>query len=66
MRDRRLTLTTYVDVPWNGPYYRCLGFVPVPDAAIGPQLRAVRAREAAYGLDAWPRTAMQLLLPHED
>ncbi|MFD4294322.1 GNAT family N-acetyltransferase [Rhodococcus sp. NPDC058505] len=57
--DRRLTLTTFVDVPWNAPYYRRLGFEPIPDSDLGPQLRAVRAAEAAHGLDAWPRIAMQ-------
>lgn len=64
--DRWLTLTTYVEVPWNAPYYRRLGFAPVPDAQIGPELRAVRAREAAHGLDAWPRTAMRRPLAHQD
>ncbi|MGW4478990.1 GNAT family N-acetyltransferase [Rhodococcus triatomae] len=54
-----LTLTTFADVPWNAPYYRRLGFEPVPDRDVGPELRAVRAREAAHGLDAWPRIAMR-------
>ncbi|MGW0043755.1 GNAT family N-acetyltransferase [Rhodococcus sp. NPDC003348] len=57
--DRWLTLTTFVDVPWNAPYYRRLGFEPIPEAEIGPGLRAVRAEEAAHGLDAWPRIAMR-------
>ncbi len=52
-----LTLTTFVDVPWNGPYYARLGFVPV--AAPGPELQAVRDKEAAVGLDRWPRVAMR-------
>lgn len=46
-----LTLSTFRDVPWNGPYYRRLGFAPLPDADIGPALQAVREREAASGLD---------------
>lgn len=53
-----LTLTTYTDVPWNGPYYARLGFHPVPDADLPPELRAIRAEETARGLDLWPRTAM--------
>lgn len=57
--DRWLTLTTFTEVPWNAPYYRRLGFEPVPDADIGPGLRAVRAHEAAHGMDAWPRLAMR-------
>jgi GNAT superfamily N-acetyltransferase len=53
-----LTLTTYVDVAWNGPYYQRLGFRFLRDDELGPGLRAIRDREAASGLDAWPRAAM--------
>ena len=53
-----LTLTTFADVPWNAPYYRRLGFRALPGAGIGPGLRDVIAREAAQGLDRWPRVAM--------
>jgi GNAT superfamily N-acetyltransferase len=52
-----LTLTTFVEVPWNGPYYARLGFVPI--AAPGPELQAIRDKEAALGLDRWPRMAMR-------
>ncbi|KIC70408.1 GNAT family N-acetyltransferase [Kocuria rhizophila] len=38
--DARLTLTTFADVPWNAPYYRRLGFRPLPDDVLGPQLAA--------------------------
>ena len=54
-----LTLTTFVDVPWNGPYYARLGFRPLADDELGPGLRAVRRAEIARGLDRWPRTAMR-------
>ncbi|PVZ14344.1 GNAT family N-acetyltransferase [Actinomycetospora cinnamomea] len=54
-----LTLTTYTDVPWNAPYYARLGFRPVADDELGPELRAVRRTEVARGLDRWPRTAMR-------
>ncbi|QKW23830.1 GNAT family N-acetyltransferase [Kitasatospora sp. NA04385] len=53
-----LTLTTFADVPWNAPYYARCGFHPVPDDTLGPGLREVRAREAAHGLDRWPRLVM--------
>ncbi|WP_433036938.1 GNAT family N-acetyltransferase [Actinomycetospora sp. CA-053990] len=56
---RAVTLTTFVDVPWNGPYYARLGFRPLADDEIGPGLRAVRNAEIARGLDRWPRTAMR-------
>jgi GNAT superfamily N-acetyltransferase len=51
-----LTLTTYRDVPWNGPYYERLGFRPLEDP--GPELRALLAEESwleAFG----PRVAMR-------
>ncbi|MFJ1756409.1 GNAT family N-acetyltransferase [Kitasatospora sp. NPDC088134] len=54
-----LTLTTFADVPWNAPYYRRCGFRPVPEAELTPGLRLVRAREAAHGLDRWPRLVMR-------
>ncbi len=57
-----VTLTTFVDVPWNAPYYRRLGFRPVPDDR-WPWLRRLREREAAAGLDRWPRIAMARPLP---
>ncbi|MCB5169153.1 GNAT family N-acetyltransferase [Streptomyces bambusae] len=53
-----LTLTTFADVPWNAPYYARCGFTPLDDAGLGPELREIRAREAAHGLDRWPRLAM--------
>lgn len=52
-----LTLTTFTEVPWNAPYYARLGFRVVTD--LSPGLRAVRAHEAAIGLDAWPRVVMR-------
>ncbi|MFC5141312.1 GNAT family N-acetyltransferase [Actinomycetospora rhizophila] len=54
-----VTLTTFVDVPWNGPYYARLGFRALADDELGPGLRAVRRAEAARGLDRWPRAAMR-------
>jgi GNAT superfamily N-acetyltransferase len=61
-RDRGLsglTLTTFEQVAWNGPYYERLGFIAVPPAEQGPQLRAIREHEAAIGLDRWRRVAMR-------
>lgn len=56
---RALTLTTYVDVPWNAPYYERLGFRFLDDAHLGPELREIRAAETHHGLDRWPRAAMR-------
>lgn len=58
-----LTLTTFRDVPWNGPYYQRLGFRWLTDAETTPGLRRVRAQEAAHGLDRWPRGCMRRGLP---
>jgi predicted N-acetyltransferase YhbS len=54
-----LTLTTFADVPWNAPYYRRLGFRTLFDDEITPELRAIRERETALGLDHWPRACMR-------
>jgi GNAT superfamily N-acetyltransferase len=54
-----LTLTTFADVPWNAPYYARLGFRVLPESEWTPGLRAIRAREAAIGLDRWPRVCMR-------
>ena len=59
----RLTLTTFTDVPWNAPYYRRCGFAVLPEADWTPGLRAVREREAAHGLDRWPRVCMYKDVP---
>jgi GNAT superfamily N-acetyltransferase len=53
-----LTLTTYVEVPWNGPYYKRLGFRFLAPSEETPGLRALRAHEREHGLDAWPRACM--------
>ncbi len=54
-----LTLTTFAGVPWNAPYYERLGFRRLDETEVTPGLRAVRAEEAAHGLDRWPRCAMR-------
>jgi ribosomal protein S18 acetylase RimI-like enzyme len=45
----RLSLCTYRDVPWNGPFYRSLGFVEVADLA--PYQQRLRDEERRLGLD---------------
>lgn len=54
-----LTLTTFTEVPWNGPYYLRCGFRYLADHERGPGLREVCAAEAARGLTRWPRAAMR-------
>jgi ribosomal protein S18 acetylase RimI-like enzyme len=53
-----LTLTTFADVPWNAPYYERCGFRIMLAAEITGGLAAIRAAEAAAGLDRWPRVCM--------
>ena len=54
-----ITLTSYVAVPWNGPYYERLGFRFLADDELTPGLREIRRSEGAHGLDRWPRAAMR-------
>ena len=53
------TLTTFRDVPWNGPYYARLGYREMSGAQIGAGLAAAMDHEAALpGIDAARRCAM--------
>jgi len=45
----RVTLTTYAEVPWNGPFYARHGWRETDD--LTPGLRSLRAREVELGLD---------------
>ena len=53
-----LTLTTFRDVAWNGPYYRRLGFRVLEPTEYGPALSRRVADEEAACLARWPRVAM--------
>ncbi|MFI1971801.1 GNAT family N-acetyltransferase [Streptomyces cinnamoneus] len=57
-----LTLTTFTEVPWNAPYYARCGFRLLDDDQLTPGLREIRRREAAHGLDRWPRACMRRAL----
>lgn len=54
----RITLTTFRDVSWNGPYYARRGWVLLPGHEWGPGLASARQHERDLGLDQWPRQAM--------
>ena len=54
-----LTLTTFVQPPWNAPYYQRCGFRALTAAQQTPGLTDLRAHEAELGLDAWPRVCMR-------
>ena len=55
---RSLTLTTYRDLHWNGPFYSALGFVEVDSSEAGPgHLQKLRT-EAEAGHDFSRRCVM--------
>lgn len=58
-----ITLTTFIDVPWNGPLYRHLGFVALSEEEIGAGLTALRDEEALLGLDPAQRMCMRRAVP---
>jgi GNAT superfamily N-acetyltransferase len=54
----RITMTTFRDVPWNGPYYTRLGWAILPETDLPPELATARQQERDLGFDQWPRQAM--------
>jgi GNAT superfamily N-acetyltransferase len=50
-----MTLCTFAEVPFNGPFYASCGFVELPDAGLAPGLTALRRAEKSLGLDAMGR-----------
>lgn len=55
---RAVTLTTFRDVPWNGPFYARLGFEEVTALDAHPRLAGELALDADHGLPAERRCAM--------
>lgn len=56
-----LTLLTFRDVPWNGPWYTRHGFIELPEPAWGPELRDHWQAEIDAGLhDLGARLVMHL------
>jgi ribosomal protein S18 acetylase RimI-like enzyme len=56
-----ITLTTFRDVPWNGPYYDKLGFHVV--SMLTPALQALVDEQATWGLEPSLRVVMRRSLP---
>jgi GNAT superfamily N-acetyltransferase len=48
-----ITLCTFAEVPWNGPFYARLGFIEL--AELTPGLQSLRETERTLGLDAMGR-----------
>ena len=57
-----VTLTTFRHLPWNGPFYRRLGFEALSESELTPQLAEHLHAEADAGLDPARRVAMRLAL----
>jgi GNAT superfamily N-acetyltransferase len=57
-----ITLTTYRDIPWNGPWYARLGFEVLGVAELTSALRERVEAEAARGLDPDRRVVMRKAL----
>lgn len=55
-----VTLTTFAEVPWNGPFYARLGFKVLAAEHLDDRLAAILAEERAHGLKG--RCAMRLPL----
>jgi len=45
-----VTLSTFADVPWNGPFYERVGFRMLTDDELSPGLHLVKNHEADIGL----------------
>jgi len=58
-----ITLTTFMDVPWNAPFYKRLGFQVLDRQALAPRLSDVLLLEAERGFAPSTRCAMRLSLP---
>lgn len=54
-----VTLSTFVDVPFNGPLYRRLGFRQLRPSELTPGLALRRSHEATLGLDTTRRAMMR-------
>ena len=57
-----ITLTTFRDLAFNRNFYAASGFVELAPEEMSPRLKAIRSREAGYGLDPEQRCAMALRL----
>lgn len=57
--DRAITLSTFRDLAWNGPFYRRLGFRELARGEWTPGLHVLHAREIDVGLPVERRCFMR-------
>ena len=58
-----ITLSTFREIPWNGPFYRSCGFVAIDPADYTPAMRRIVATEKALGLRTDLRDLMRCPAP---
>ncbi|KPC36230.1 GNAT family acetyltransferase [Pseudomonas syringae pv. cilantro] len=61
LRVQAVSLTTFREPLWNGPWFRKHGFGPMPDADIGEGLRSVMDRQALTFSPATRETLWRVL-----
>lgn len=54
-----VTLSTFREIPWNGPFYARMGFREVPVADLNLRLATIRLREDLLGLKVARRLTMR-------
>jgi len=57
-----VTLSTFRDVPWNGPFYRKRGFRDLSPSDWTADMQAIREREAQHGLRIEARVFMRRVI----
>lgn len=57
-----VTLTTFREVAWNGPFYRSLGFEVIDSEKLDARLEKILRAEISHGLPGTLRCAMRLLV----
>lgn len=62
---KALTLSTFREIAWNGPYYARLGFRGLESDQLSPDLVAISAAEAEAGLPIEDRFCMILDLANQ-
>jgi GNAT superfamily N-acetyltransferase len=55
-----VTLSTFRDIAWNGPFYSRLGFVAIRESELSAGLKEIREKEAGNGLPTRDRVCMRL------
>jgi len=59
-----VTLTTFIGVPWNEPFYHSLGFESIEKNKLDSRLKDVLRVEIQHGLPGNLRCAMRLSVSH--